>query len=154
MEPKLRQAVPSDLSSLEHLQQQLVAHERQFDSGIPVEGEVDYYDIMGLIEADDIHFLVVELEDEVMGCGFGQIRKNLEWAVDEYYGHIGLMIVREGFRKQGIGRIIVDRLVAWFRDRDISLIMIQAYSGNVDAIEAYRTYGFRDFELKLRYDPD
>jgi len=154
MEPKLRQAVPSDLATLKDFQQRLVIHERPFDPGIPRKGDVEYYDIMQLIEADDIHFLVIELGEDVIGCGFGQIRKNLEWARDTYFGYIGLMFVREEFRGRGVGKFIVEGLIHWFSERKIHHIITQAYTDNINAVEAYKRYGFRDFVLHLKYDPD
>jgi GNAT superfamily N-acetyltransferase len=154
MNPILRSAKPSDLSTLNQFQQRLVNHERPFDPGIPREGEVKYYDIEELIEADNTNLLVVESENRIIGCGFGQIKKNLLWATNKDYGYVGLMFVDEGFRKQNIGKLIVEALIDWFKEKNISDIRIKVYKNNAVAVEAYKSYGFNDFVLELQYKPE
>lgn len=150
----IRPAVLTDLEVLESFQQKLVHHERPFDSGIPQEGIVEYYDVKTLILADDVLFLVAEVDGRIVGCGNGQIRKNLKWAVNEYIGYVGLMYVEERYRRQGIARRIVESIVDWFHERDIQHITLQVYKDNTSAVDAYRCFGFRDFVLQMRYNPE
>lgn len=154
MNPILRRAKLSDLDTLKNFQQQLVMHERPFDSGIPKKGKVEYYDIKKLIKSNNVNFLVVEMGNEIIGCGFGQIRKNDEWNVNKKYGYIGLMFIKKEFRNQRVGKIIVDALIRWFKAKNIFDIRLKVYEKNVNAVNAYKKYGFRCFIHEMQYSLD
>ncbi len=154
MELNLRKARIEDAEKLEELQQTLVKFERKFDSGIPAKGNVYYYDIKKLIRDKKTHFIVAETDNEIIGCGFGQIRKNLDWVKDKKMGYIGLMVIKEKFRRSGTGRFIIENLTAWFRRKKISHIILETYCKNIYAVSAYRKYGFQDFILQMKYKPD
>ena len=119
MNPIVRSAQISDLEALKKFQQQLVIHERPFDHGIPKKGEVEYYNLKVLLEADAVNFLVAEVENSIVGCGFGQIRKNDPWSVNQYFGYIGLMYVDKRFRNQKVGRLLVNALIKWFKEKNV-----------------------------------
>ncbi len=153
MNPLLRPAKVSDTNALKNFQQKLVIHERPFDSEIPGKGNVEYYDIKKLIKSDNANFLVVEIGNKIVGCGFGQIRKSDDWAVNEKYGYIGLVFVDKKYRRQNIGKLIIDALIKWFIERNISDIRLKVYEKNFIAVSAYRKYGFKNFILEMRYDP-
>lgn len=155
MNPIIRPAQLSDLGALKNFQQQLVKHERPFDSGIPKKGVVEYYDIEALIKSRNANFLVAEIDNKTVGCAFGQIRDNdADWALNKKYGYIGLMFVDEKFRKLRIGKLIIDSIIQWFNEKNISDIRLKVYEKNVGAVNAYRKYGFKDFVLELQYSPD
>lgn len=148
---QLRQARKEDLPILDEFQQQLVKLERGFDKGIPTQGRVDYYNLESLLMSDKVHFLVVEVDNKVVGCGFGEIRKNVDWAVDKEYGYIGLVFVKEEYRYQGIGKKIVGSIFDWFHSKNISHITVEVYAENKEAIEAYTSYGFEHFVCQMKY---
>ncbi len=149
----LRLAKLSDLNILNNFQQQLVNHEKPFDSGIPTKGAIEYYNINELIKDDNSYFLVAEIDSKLVGCAFGQIRKNIDWAVNKQYGYIGLMFVDEKHRRQKIGKLIVNAIIQWFKTKQISDIRLKVYEKNVSAVNEYRKYGFKDFILELQYSP-
>ncbi len=151
MNPILRSANLSDLNTLKNFQKRLVIHERPFDPGIPKKEEVEYYDIRELIEANNVNFLVIEIDNKIIGCGFGQIRKNDDWAANKIFGYIGLMFVDDKFRGQKIGKLIVDELVKWFKEKNVFDIRLKVYEKNISAVNAYKKYGFEHFVLEMRY---
>lgn len=151
MIPKIRSATLSDLNTLKKFQQELVKYERPFDSGIPSKGVVNYYNLTELIKSYNTKFLVAESDKTVIGCGFGQIRKNVEWAVNKKYGYIGLMYVDKKFRGKKIGKSIAEELIKWFREKKILSIRLQVYHKNKPAVNAYRKYGFSDFIMEMQY---
>lgn len=146
----LRHATLSDLSSLKQFQQRLVIYERPFDSTIPKKGEVTYYDIRELIESDKAQFLVAEADHKIVGCGFGQIRKDAYWSVNKQVGYIGLMFVDEQWRNQGIGRLVISALLSWFKENNIFDVRLKVYEENHDAVKAYKKCGFKDYVKEMR----
>lgn len=148
----IREAELKDLKELNELQQCLVKFERPFDDGIPAEGDVNYYDITGLINDDFTYFIVAELEGKIIGCGFAQIRDNLNWAIEKKSGYIGLMVVREEYRRNNTGKLIVENLTGWLMKKNISHIILETYSCNESAISAYKKYGFKEFVLQMKFD--
>ena len=96
----------------------------------------------------------LDVEKEVAGCGFGQVKENFHWAVNKHYGYIGLMYVDERFRGNRIGGMIIEALADWFKGIGISDIRVQVYDENVNAVEAYRKYGFKDYFKTMQYDVD
>ena len=151
MDIKIRPAKISDLLFLENFQQQLVDFEKPFDQSIPKTGKVEYYNLKELLESEETNFLVAENESRVIGCGFGQIRKDNYWSVNEKIGYVGLVFVEEGFRGNGIAKLIVDKLIDWFKEKGISDIRLEVYSENLGALKAYRKCGFKDFSVKMRF---
>src|SRR3989338_336880 len=86
----IRKATLDDFSALHLLQQKLVRHERPFDPTIK-EGDVEYYDLKHLIVSEKAQFLVAEIGGSIVGCGFGELRKDVPYSVNKHIGYIGLM---------------------------------------------------------------
>lgn len=146
----LRPATMSDIAALEACQDRLVDFQRPFDSTTPPSGRVAYDDLEQLISADTVYFLVAEIDSTVAGCGFGEIRADNDWSVNDTVGYIGLMFVDEQFRAQGVGRMIVRELMTWFDDHGVHDVRVKAYAANDGALAAYRSYGFEDFVIEMR----
>lgn len=147
----LRPAKISDISQLKNFQEQLVIYERPFDAGIPKKGKVEYYDLKNLIKNKKVNFLVAEADNKIVGCGFGEIRKNVKWALNKEYGYIGLMYVERNFRGRGIGNLIVKNLIKWLKKKKIKDIRLQVYAKNKKALHTYQKYGFKDFVIEMKY---
>jgi len=149
---KIRKAEIEDLTELNELQQSLVNFERPFDDGIPAKGDVNYYDINRLLIDDFTYFVVAETEGKIIGCGFAQIRDNLNWAIEKKLGYIGLMVVREDYRRNNTGKNIIENLTGWLKEKNILHIILETYSCNETAINAYKKYGFKEFVLQMKFD--
>ncbi|MFA4887197.1 MAG: GNAT family N-acetyltransferase [Candidatus Nanoarchaeia archaeon] len=150
MEVTVRRAVYEDIPFLKLFQKKLVDSERPFDPTIPREGEIEYYSLKELLESKEVNFLVVEVEKKVVGCGFGEIRKNVEWGRSKRIGYIGLMFVEEEFRGNKIGKMLVDRLCEWFKERKVGDIRLKVLKKNIRAIKLYEKAGFEEFIIEMR----
>jgi ribosomal protein S18 acetylase RimI-like enzyme len=53
------------------------------------------------------------------------------------------MIVKEGFRRRGIGSALMSRAKAVAKERDVRMVVLETQSCNVSAIEFYKSQGFR-----------
>ena len=78
------------------------------EQGVPEELEWDEYD------AVSVHALAL-IDGEAVGCG--------RLLPD---GHIGRMAVRKAFRRQGVGRALLDSLVTAAIGRGLSLLQLHA----------------------------
>jgi N-acetylglutamate synthase-like GNAT family acetyltransferase len=81
-------------------------------------------------------YLLATSHDEVVGC-----------AGAEVYGHVALLrsvAVAPGLHKQGIGRLLVERLLQEARSRDIATL----YLLTVTAPEYFAQYGFKRIKIE------
>lgn len=91
------------------------------EQGVPEALEWDEYD------AVSVHALAL-IEGEAVGCG--------RLLPD---GHIGRMAVRKAFRRQGVGRALLDSLVTTAIGRGLSLLQLHAQT---HALGFYAQAGF------------
>lgn len=67
-------------------------------------------------------------------------------------GWIGLLIVDERYRNQGIGKQLLECISDFFDEAGCSSVRLKVSSNNTGAIEVYKSFGFaeRDIELAKR----
>jgi predicted GNAT family N-acyltransferase len=95
------------------------------EQGIPAEDEVD------AIDASCIHLLATDVAGKPIGCG--RLIDQVQWA------RIGRMAVRQEWRGSGLGRAIIERLVAVAQDNGFARVRLDAQSY---AIPFYEKCGF------------
>lgn len=59
--------------------------------------------------------------------------------------------VAPSFRGRGVGRVLVDRAVAFCRERELSLLCLEVRVGNEEAISLYRRLGFVEVGRRKNY---
>ena len=69
----IRRAKTADLPKLAEFLQFLVDAERPFDPTLK-EGEIFYYNIEEFISDEKTELLVLDYKQQIMGCGYAQIR--------------------------------------------------------------------------------
>lgn len=72
--------------------------------------------------------------------------------VDE--GHVINVAVAPEHRQKGIGRALVDHLVAHAKDNGIVKLLLEVRASNVAAIRLYEAAGFTRFNVRERYYGD
>jgi ribosomal protein S18 acetylase RimI-like enzyme len=149
MDINIRQAKLSDLDKINALQAKLIQFERRLDPTIK-KGIKEYYDVSKLLKSKKVLFLVAEVKNKVVGCGFGQIKYAVEWVIDDKEGYIGLMFVSEKYRSKGIGGMIIDDLILWFNENKINSVSLKVYDNNINAIKSYQKKGFERFLVEMR----
>src|SRR3989344_2763294 len=103
---KIRPAKISDVRVIKMLQGGLVDFERAFDNRIK-DGKVQYYNVLNILRDSNAKLLVCEIDNKIVGCGFGEIMKEPDWVKNRKYGYIGMMFVHKDYRNQGIGKKII-----------------------------------------------
>ena len=151
MNLKVRKAITSDIKIIEQFQDNLVNFERILDKRIK-NGKVSYYNIKNLVKSRNAHFVVCESGKKIIGCGFGEIRKEPEWSTDREFGYVGLMFVDEKFRSAGAGKIIISEIILWLQSKNIKEIRLKVYDKNENAVAFYKKSGFKNFVIEMRLE--
>ena len=85
----------------------------------------------------------------------GQIVLRKNW---NQYAYIEDIAVDVNFRRQGIGRSLIDQAIAWAKTRGLTGIMLETQNNNLTACRLYEAFGFHlggfDTELYRAIDPN
>ena len=143
----LRPAVPSDLDFLRAIARGSHRDSRfYFDKRFPVERCDSLYEtwIQKSCAGSSAAVLVAELR----GTPVGYITCNL---VDPATGQIGLLAVGPSAQGLGLGNILVNTAVAWFRRQGLGRILVVTQGRNVRAQVCYQRCGFFTQTVQLWY---
>ncbi|OUL61201.1 GNAT family N-acetyltransferase [Flavobacterium sp. AJR] len=144
-----RRATNTDLPKLSEFLQHLVNAERPFDPTLK-EGEIFYYDIQELILDEVTEVLVVENDNQIIGCGYAQIRSAKDFQKHELFGYIGFMFVSPEFRRKGVSNLILNDLKKWVLSQEITEVRLEVYYENESAVKAYEKAGFKNITTTMR----
>lgn len=138
-----------DLPILLNFEQKLIVTERPMDPTLKAE-RISYYNLESYILANHTEVLVAEINNEIIGSGYGQIRDRKDFFKQKKYGYIGFMYVKEEFRGKGISQMILENLYTWFRAQNLDEIRLTVYKKNQRAIKAYEKAGFSKHLIEMR----
>lgn len=147
----IRPAANTDLPQLNEFLQFLVEAERPFDPTLK-EGKIFYYNIQDFISDEKTELLVIEENNEIIGCGYAQIRSAKPYKNYELYGYLGFMYVKPEFRGRGINNLLMNDLKKWILSKGINEVRLEVYSDNEAAIRAYEKAGFKKIMTEMRYE--
>lgn len=147
----IRRAVNADLPKLETFLQFLVEAERPFDPTLK-EGEIFYYSIQELILDNKTEVLVMEYNNELIGCGYAQIRSAKPYQKHELFGYLGFMFVDPDFRGNGLNNLLLNDLKKWVLSQGITEVRLEVYHDNEAAVKAYEKAGFKQILTTMRCD--
>ena len=98
------------------------------------------FSVQRLVE-EGVDFFVLRVDGVPAGCG-GILF--VDPTDDEAYGEVKRMYVRSEHRGQGLGRRILEGLVADARDRGVLLLRLETGIDQREAIGLYEAMGFRE----------
>ncbi len=150
MNSTIRKATLEDLPTLLDFEQKIIEAETPMDPTLKTEEKISYYDLGEYIKSDHTEVVVAEVDGEVVGSGYGQIRNRKEYFKQEKLGYIGFMYVKEAFRGKGISQQIISYLSDWFVAESIDEIQLDVYDQNPRAIRAYEKAGFEKYLVRMR----
>jgi putative acetyltransferase len=85
---------------------------------------------------EGVAFFVIRYDGLPAGCGGIKL-------VGMEYGEVKRMYVRPQFRGQGLGRLMLDHLAAYSRERGINVLRLETGVHQKEAISLYERYGFQ-----------
>lgn len=146
----IRSAKIEDLPVLLDFEQEIIATEIPMDPTLITSKKINYYNLSEYITADHTEVAVAEINGEIAGSGYGQIRDRKSFFKETAMGYIGFMFVKEDYRGMGISQNIIKYLSNWFRSKNIYELHLDVYDQNPRAIKAYEKAGFEKYLVKMR----
>lgn len=145
----IRSACESDLPTLLQFEQEIIKVERPFDSTLKND-TIHYYDLQQLLISPTSEIVVAEIDNEVVGSGYGIIREADSFLEHSHFIYLGFMYVKPTQRGKGINRAILEKLKEWAISKGIHEIRLAVYNENSTAIKAYEKAGFKAHMLDMR----
>ncbi len=145
----IRRASLEDLATIVEFHRGVVLAERPFDSTLK-SGDIRYYDLEGLLRADNVWFAIAEAQGVPAGCGFVRIDTAKPYLNYPRVGYLGLMYVAPAHRGRGVNGLIIEALKAHCRARGVLELHLDVYPDNANAVRAYQKAGFAPYMLEMR----
>jgi GNAT superfamily N-acetyltransferase len=146
---QIRKARLEDLDTLLQFEQGIVETERPFDSTLKA-GEIHYYDLKALILSPEACVIVAEIDGQLTGAGYAQVRRADDFLSHTYFAYLGFMYVKPAHRGKGINKAILEELTKWAKAKNIVEIRLEVYAENDIAKTAYEKAGFKSHMLLMR----
>ena len=151
MSIEIRAAIENEIETLLRFEKGIIEAERPFDNSLK-QGEIHYYDLLDLIKSKKAEVLVAVLDNEIVGSGYAKILKANPYQKYNEYAYLGFMYVKPTVRGQGINRKIVNRLIDWAHQRNLTEVRLEVYDENTIAKNAYLKAGFKPNLLEMRLE--
>lgn len=151
----IRLATQEDTKRIGELWLEMVNYHQQFDDTMfqaSEQGAKVYQDsVESRLNDSETRVLVAEKNGEVVGYVLGMLVSiNAAMFVREQSGFLADIYVAEAYRRQGIGRALVERLVLWFHSQNITYYEWHVSSKNQDAVHFWESVGGETTMLRMR----
>lgn len=97
-------------------------------------------------------FLIAKIKNRIIGFMVTGIHKPPAYCREEKIGEIYQAYIAKKYRKKGIGKLLFEELLKWFRKRKIKFVEVSVDSRNKIGIAAWKKYDFFEFQKKMRLD--
>ena len=155
MNLKIRRATLNDVEAIVKLNEQLANYHRKIDKYYKPGSEtrkVFRKYLLKIIRKRNVKIMVAEIDNKIIGYFIGKIEKAKPFIIPKKIGKISDVFVEEKYRRFGIGKIMFDELVQWFKKNKIKHIELCVDSKNEIGIKAWQKFGFKEFMKKMRLD--
>ena len=148
-----------DIPQIVSLGKQLLDLHAEFDSNY-YQMEDSFHETFSRWVQDQIGqpsklLLIAEKETQqkeklIVGFISGFLKSLYPWFKVKMVGHIAYMAVDPHHRKVGIGKLLENEAVIWFRSKKVSYIELYVEEQNTIGVKAWDSYGFLPFKKFLR----
>lgn len=145
----IRKALLTDQDVLLSLEQEVIEAERPYNATIKPQGAV-YYDLNYLLIDDESHVVVAEVNGQIIGTGYAQIRESKKSLKHNKHSYLGFMYVDQEYRGLGINKLIMESLINWSKKQGVLDFYLDVYDGNDAAIRAYEKVGFSKSLVEMK----
>ena len=150
---EIREAKIEDLDSLKLFEQEVIKYERPFAPNLKND-PIQYYDLVDLIEREDARIIAATIDGEIVGSRYALIKNSELHKKPKQYAYLGFMYVLPKFRGKGINGKIIDNLINWAKERNLTEIQLDVYANNESALNAYKKRSFKPDLLKMRFNTE
>jgi len=155
----IRLLKPEDADAVAHLWESLVAYHRELDASLPPaapQGARRYARrLIDRVDDPMSRVLVAEVDGKVVGYVLGVVVDLApEMFSQEPSGFLADIYVDAEYRRAGVGRALVEGLVAWFHERGLHYYEWHVAARNEDSLAFWRSMGGREVMLRMRAEVD
>jgi len=100
--------------------------------------------VLGLISDESVGLFVAQMDDQIVGLVCVIIRDSsaVPIIVPRRYAVVDNIVVRDGFRRAGIGRALMERAREWAVTEGANSVELNVWEFNKEAIEFYQQLGY------------
>ncbi len=151
----IRTIQSEDAPTIGELWEKLVAYHGDLDPDLPRstrDGAQLYAQrIRGKIGDSHTRIFVAEVNGQVIGFVLGVIVDLVpEMFTSETGGFLADIYVEEAYRRNGVGRKLVQALADWFRSRGVTYLELYVANSNTDGRAFWSSLGGRDMMRRVR----
>jgi len=153
----IRPAAASDTVAIGKLWEQLVEYHRGLDDDMPqatTQGAQLYgRNLSSRLEDPHTRVLVAEVGGRIVGYALGVVVDLMpEIFEQETSGFLADIYVEDTYRRQGIGRELVDTMADWFREQSVRYVDWHVAASNHAARAFWEKLGARPWQIRMRVD--
>jgi GNAT superfamily N-acetyltransferase len=148
---EIRKAFETEIEILQNFEKGIINAERPFDNTLKGE-EIHYYNLIELINAEKAEVLVAVINNEIVGSGYAKILPAKPYQKYAEYAYLGFMYVKPAFRGQGINQKILQELISWAKNKNLTEVRLEVYDDNLIAKNSYLKAGFKPNLLEMRLE--
>lgn len=150
----LRKAEPGDISFLEELFHEELQYHMSLLPGLfkMPKTLVKKEWLESILHDDSVDIVVAEYKGDIVGIILYKIITQIETIIlkDRRYGYVEEMIVREPFRRMGIGGRLLDHALQELVSKNITEIEINVWEDNRIGIRFYEKHGFQTIRRRMK----
>jgi ribosomal protein S18 acetylase RimI-like enzyme len=139
------------IPGLTDLWEELARHHASFDPRFPMVANAralcDEY-IRKFMADSDTRVLVAIDNNKPVAYAIVQIRKSPVW-LREKSGYIEDMVVTSGLRHNGVGSLLLEKAMDWFKAEKIDLVELTVAVKNKVGYSFWKKHGFKDYLHRL-----
>ena len=99
--------------------------------------------LSSMLNREDARVLVGRVQGTVAGYAVGRITILPPFFAERRRGFIQDVFTREGHRRQGVARRLVQEILEWLREEQIATVELTVASANTEAIRLWERLGFQ-----------
>lgn len=144
----LRQATARDVDEIVSMWGELAAHHARLDEAFrPSRRWQEEYRhfILGMLDRDDARIVVAVEGGRVVGYGVGRISMLPAFFEWRRRGYLHDVVTREPYRRRGVGRGVVEALLAWMQECGALTAELTVAVLNEEAVAFWTRLGFAPY---------
>jgi ribosomal protein S18 acetylase RimI-like enzyme len=157
MKLEVRKAIPEDIPALNALFQQV---DNYHSDGMP-----DYFQpaqqparsreyLQGLIKDQNVGLFVAQRDRQLAGFVHVEMRSSPAFAVfvQRLFAVVDNLGVQQDFRRQGIGKALMQAAEGWAQERGVETVELNVYAFNEIAMNFYKALGYEPLSHRMSKD--
>ncbi|HJY64987.1 MAG TPA: GNAT family N-acetyltransferase [Ignavibacteria bacterium] len=151
MEIIIKDYTKTDIRSIAEEQKNFISYHNKFDKDYYSGSKQQVKEISAYLKkrTDNSNFrvFVANKNKKIIGYVMGWIDKRPPIYKKRRVGYLSNIFVKKNYRDQGLGKILYFKMEEWFLNKKVDFIEIKADCRNLDTVQKFRKYGFKDLSI-------